>query len=431
MNHFVHSIRFEDEKGPLDVELTEDREWKVRARGQSVSFTYSINLQQSARYTDQAWGGAINYMRDNMAFLNGSFSFVIPLVNGLTSPVEVRWSVPPTWNVVTPWTTNENQTIIPSHYALVRNYYVVFREGSMFRRRIRNIDFTTVWLGEDNINEFRQAERAIERVIEAAISLFGDTASHEGITLILRDSNPSNQFRASTEANSIEFNFKKGMTFERIWRDHRDGFLRLLAHEIMHTWDRREIEHASSYLHVREWGPGTCWLREGFTEYLAMLNLYNADIFDRTGFINAMHSLSQRAQHANQYQNLSLVSACELFFQDREALQYVYSGGAALAFELDLELRNLTHGVKSLPLFMRIFMNKYRYKEKTTEAFVEEWKAYAPAPLRDIERRLSSNDVVELLSSLEKSGIYLKSSPGARSPTWEVSSNATFHWYFQ
>ena len=430
LRHFIHTIEFYDETGSLGAELTSDNEWKVKTRKKAISYRYTINLQQSIRFEDQAWGGATNFMDDEKVFLNGSLTFVIPLVKGISSPIDVQWRVPPSWNVVTPWTTNRHRTSIPSHYALVRNYYTVYQEGSMFNRRIQRMNLSTIWLGSDNIGQYPQAQRAIVKVVEAALLIFGQEVSKESITLILRDSNRSNQFRASTEANSIEFNFKKGMTFEKLWQDHRESFLRLLAHEIMHTWDRREIKHASSYLHVREWGENTCWIREGFTEYFAMLNLFNAGIYDRTEFLDSMNMIYQTAAHVNAAGALSLDTSCKLFFQDQQALNYVYTEGAVLAFMLDLELREATSGVKSLPLFMRSFMSSYRYKEKTADAFIEEWKTYAPVSLRNIKSHLSRRSPTEFHLALQKMGIRMEQGSTPYSPSWEVSPNASFKWYF-
>ena len=430
LQHFVRHIEFTDASGPLEYSQTDKKEWRVKTSSESIQFTYTINLRQGNLYEREAWGGSTNMLNEKMAFLNGGFSFVIPLIIGLDSAIEITWRVPPAWQVVTPWTEGSNYTRIPSQYALVRNYYTVHKEGSSYSRKIRTMDLKTVWLGEDNINDYPQAKQAISKVIEAALSIFGHEASREAVTLILRDSNSSNQFRASTEANSIEFNFKKGITFDQLWNTYRDGFLRLLAHEIMHTWDRREIEHANAYLHVPEWGPGTCWLREGFTEYFAMLNLYNADIYDRTQFLNAMHSIKKAAERFNADQNLDLISSCESFYTNSKALQYVYTEGAALAFMLDLSLREATNGVKTLPLFIRSFMTKYRYEEKTVKAFMREWDMYAPHSLKNLDTLLTKKKPTDFNTTLARMGIKqgTGSSPGV--PNWTIQPNASFSWYF-
>ncbi len=269
-------------------------------------------------------------------------------------------------------------------------------------------------------------------MVEAALSLFGEeaTANKGSLTLIFRDSNARNQFRASTESNSIEFNFKKGVTFDQIWRLNRQGFLRILAHELMHTWDRREIDKASAYVNVREWGPDTCWIREGFTEYFAMLNLYNADIFDRNEFINTMQALSDRARQVHTNQPLSLSNSCRSFMEDRESMHYAYTEGASLAFKMDLELRRVTNGVKSLPDFMRRFMEAYRYKEKTIEAFMAEWAAYAPDALDRMAAAATASNPTAFDASLRDLGVMDRSGNARTDGRWESPAGSAFILYF-
>lgn len=431
--HFIKNLKFDDAQGPLEMVLTSDNDWKVTTKSTAIRYTYEINLQQSNRYADQAWGGATNQMDDRMAFLNGSFTFIIPLIESIGGPVAVSWQVPPAWKVATPWTVGARGTDIPSPYALVRNYYTVFKEGSVKTTRIKGLDLTTIWLGDDNINNYTDATFTIRRVVEAALSLFGEeaTANKESITLIFRDVNTRNQFRASTEANSIEFNFKKGVTFEQVWRLNKQSFLRILAHELMHTWDRREIDKASAYTDVREWGPDTCWIREGFTEYFAMLNLYKSDVFDRQTFVNTMQSLSDASQRVYDTQPISLMQSCRSFMEDEGAMHYAYTAGASLAFKMDLELRRQTNGIKSLPDFMRHFMETYRYEEKTVEAFMSEWQAYAPSPLNGMAAGPSRVELTSFEASLRALDIKEKTGNTRQQKHWEIPVGAAFLLYFE
>ena len=399
--HFIQNLGFRDADGPIGARPTLPNEWAADVKSDSISFSYQINVHNLAVYQDEAWGGAISQIDDRMAFLSGGMSFVIPLLDEIEQPIAIRWRVPDSWHVVTPWSIDKSVTTVPSQYGLIRNYYVAFAGGSILHRRIRNMDVSMVWLGRDDINRFTDMELATQRVIDAAISLFDGPATREHLTLILRDTNAGNRFRASTESNSIEFNFKKGISFEHLWRNHRNGFLRLLAHEIMHTWDRREVKTASEYLSVREWGPDTCWLREGFTEYFANLTLYEAGIYNRDKFVKAMRELSDAAHHIHKSAKFTLLEACSPFFADNTSMRYVYTEGASLAFWLDLETRRATGGEKSLPLFMRDFMESYRYQEKTVEAFLSEWKAYAPAHLAEFKTKLTSPTPVVLTRAIE------------------------------
>ncbi len=429
--HFVKYVSFSDASGKLEAEVTDLGEWLIYTEGPEVTFTYHINLQQAMKYQREAWGGATTQLDENAAFINGSLSFMVPLIGNIATPVAMQWKIPEGWHAVTPWTADVDSLDVPSHYALVNNYYVAYKKGSMFRQRVRDLDLNTVWLGEGDINRFPDAAASIQKVVEAGLTFFGEDSSKEGITLILRDSNNQNRFRASTEANSIEFNFKRGMSFERIWKDYRDGFLRLLAHEIMHTWDRREVKEATNYLHVREWGINTCWMREGFTEYFAMLNLYRAGLRDLPDFVNTMQAISESAAERNSQGKYTLTNACRVFFVDDDALHFVYTGGAALAFYLDMNLRHETNGEKTLPALMREFMSAYRYKEKTIEAFIETWNAYAPPTLHTVPSHLADPRAVDISSTLGALGARQQPSSVRNRIYWQVPASSRVHTLFR
>lgn len=429
--HFIKYVAFSDPTGDIEAEVTDLGEWLIRTAGPEVNFSYHINLQQAMKYQGEAWGGATTQMDEDTAFINGSLSFLVPLIGNIGSPVEMQWKLPEGWHAVTPWTADVDSMQIPSHYALVNNYYVAYNKGSMFRQRIRDLDLNTVWLGEGDINDYPDAAASIQKVVEAGLAFFGEDSSKEGITLILRDSNNQNRFRASTEANSIEFNFKRGMSFDRIWKDYRDGFLRLLAHEIMHTWDRREVKEATNYLHVREWGPDTCWMREGFTEYFAMLNLYRAGLRDIPDFVNTMQAISESAAERNAEGRYTLTSACRVFFENDDALHFVYTGGAALAFYLDMNLRHESNGEKSLPALMRSFMSTYRYKEKTIEAFVASWNAYAPPALHTIPSHLADPRAVDISASLHALGAQRQPTRVSNRIYWQVPPSSRVYALFR
>lgn len=429
--HFVKYVSFSDSLGALTADVNELGEWEVWANGLPVSFVYHINLQQSMKYEQEAWGGAMTQLEDGVAFLNGSLSFMVPLVSNIEDGIAMQWHAPQGWSVVTPWTTDTQRLVVPSQYGLVNNYFVAFKDGSVFSQRIRHLDLNIVWLGSDDINNYPAAAISMRNVVDAGLEFFGDDTSKEAVTLILRDSNAQNRFRASTEANTIEFNFKKGMTFNRIWRDHKDGFLRLLAHEIMHTWDRREVKEASAHLHVREWGEQTCWLREGFTEYFAMLNLYKAGVNDLATFVNTMQAISEAASRTNGAQQFSLTSACSQFFHNEDALGFVYTGGATLAFMLDLELRESTDGAASLPAFMMSYMSEHRYKEKTNESFLEAWQAYAPVELHHLAKRLAFRGVLSPEELLAGQGLTKRQTRQANLFYWEIPSQSKFQLFFR
>ena len=199
----------------------------------------------------------------------------------------------------------------------------------------------------------------------------------------------------------------------------------------MHTWDRREVKEASAHLHIREWGEQTCWLREGFTEYFAMLNLYRAGVKDLPTFVNTMQAISEAAAKNNRASQFSLTNACSVFFQDEDALGFVYAGGATLAFMLDLRLRAATGGAKSLPAFMQAYMSNHRYKEKSNVSFLEAWRGYAPPELHVVGDLLALKGVLDLESLLSAQGLEKQPAQHANLFYWAVPPESVVSQFFR
>ena len=57
IQHFIRSLEFSDASGVLDYTLTDEKEWRVKTKEESIQFKYSINLRQAERYEREAWGG--------------------------------------------------------------------------------------------------------------------------------------------------------------------------------------------------------------------------------------------------------------------------------------------------------------------------------------------------------------------------------------
>jgi predicted metalloprotease with PDZ domain len=422
---FISDLTFFDGNGPLVYRQAEANSWEVAVEDEGYAFSYTLNPAGARVLADLAWGGAISQLNGHVAFLSGSMAFILPARIRLDHPIDLVWRVPPGWDVVTPWSTFGDSTRVSTVYSLVNNYFGAFAHSSTVSRRFKNLDLTLVWTGSDDIRGYPEALIAAGQVVGAGIDLFGGTAPMDDLTLMMRDTNPGDQYRASTEANTIEFNFREGLTFNAIWQRDRLRFLGLLAHEFIHTWDRRDEARALDFVQVPEWGDDSCWIREGITDYLSTLVLMRAGFISSEQLVNRIQMQSDRAREADPAGRISLLTACARFYDDTMSNRYAYNEGASVAFLLDLELRRQSNGVLSLPQFMKLFYEKRRYQEKSMASFMEDWRTYAPEALHDLDEVIARPQPVDLTASLaaldmERSG-----------ERWHVPGQSRFSWYFR
>ncbi|MEZ4703377.1 MAG: hypothetical protein R2834_23810 [Rhodothermales bacterium] len=422
---FVSDLTFFDETGPLAHRQAEANAWDVDVEGDSYSFSYTLNPEGARVLSELAWGGAISQLNDHVAFLSGSMAFILPARIRLDQTIALHWQVPPGWDVVTPWSTSGETTQVPSVYSLVNNYFGAFANSSTVSRRFKNLDLTLVWTGQDDIRGYPEALIAAGQVVGAAIDMFGGEAPMSHLTLMMRDSNAGEQYRASTESNTIEFNFREGLTFSAIWQRDRLRFLGLLAHEFVHTWDRRDEKKALDYVQVPEWGEDSCWIREGITDYFSTLVLMRAGLISSEQLVNRIQMQSDRAREADPAGRISLVTACARFYDDTMANRYAYNEGASVAFMLDLELRRLSNGTQSLPQFMKLYFDGRRYQEKSMASFMEDWKNYAPPALHDIDEIVARTQPIDFTAALAAMDM---ERTGDR---WRAPSQSRFSWYFR
>ena len=426
----IKNLVFESNGRYVTPTFSEDGQWYVDVEDGEITFTYGLSLDFAKSYGSLPWGGSLSSLDERSAFINGSMSFIVPANVVASTKIALEWKVPPGWMPISPWTTGDQYTPVPSIYGLVHNYYQVHTGGSIVRRRIRNLELTMVWLGKDDIRDYPEAMAQTAKVIHAAIDFFGGSSTNNRLTLFLRDTNPRNLYRASTESSTIEFNFKRGISFGALWQQFRNQYLELLAHEFFHTWEVRDESKAQAYLHIAEWGENTCWIREGFTEYFSSLVLLEAGFLTQSDFLNLMQQKALQASKVNNRNELALASSCKNMFNEQDALQYVYFEGAATAFALDLELRTLTNGVKTLPEFMQGFLSRYQYEEKSVEALISTWEEYAPNRSSDIRQLVKRKQATNLAPALSALGVRSRHDPRTGRDYWEVPEQSNFAWYF-
>lgn len=141
-------------------------------------------------------------------------------------------------------------------------------------------------------------------------------------------------------------------------RDARDGFARrggavlqvgvdtandttefrtLVAHELFHRINGQEIEYASDDFEA------TTWFREGATSYVALLSLAHAGLLSADGVTSVL------AEHASAY--LASPALADTSIGGDVRRRFEYDRGVMLALALDVTLRELSDGERTLAGF--------------------------------------------------------------------------------
>jgi predicted metalloprotease with PDZ domain len=384
---FLADVRFFDDLGSLPSTPSDGGRRRVPQPHGALRFTYRVRTDAAARALPPkyAWRTVMPSAGPRAAYVT-RYALIRPADFPPDAPVRLVWKTPASWTVATPWSLGTRETVVPSLRALLKNYYVAFRGGSVVERRVENVAVRFVWTGEGRLDEAPGAVAAMTRVVRQTLALGGGRLGPR-LTVLLHASGDGDASTGATAGTaSVQLQLPAGRPFAELWRASGDQMLRTLAHELIHTWTYAAGDPAAPF---EAWGPGMCWLREGFTEYLAHLTLFDAGLLDRDAFTRDLRRAAALSRRRNADGRWSLLSACAHFYDDPSAFYFTYHEGMILAFSLDVELRRLTHGAKTLPAFMRRFVTTHPGVEKTRATFLEAWRAYAPAALAGVDARLA------------------------------------------
>ncbi len=164
------------------------------------------------------------------------------------------------------------------------------------------------------------------------------------------------------------------------------GWLELASHELFHVWNGKRLRPTTlgPFDYEREAHTHSLWVVEGITDYYGDLLLHRAGLSTRDEFFASLSDKIEMLQTTPGRQVQSIANASfdawiKHYRPDENspntAISY-YVKGAVVAFLLDLEIRRLSRGKRSLDDVMRAAYDKYSgtrgYTEQEFRALVEE-----------------------------------------------------------
>lgn len=200
-------------------------------------------------------------------------------------------------------------------------------------------------------------------------------------------------------------------------------FTYLLSHEYVHSWCgkyRRPSGMArEDYQQPRE--TELIWVYEGLTEYYGMVLAARSGAWTTENFLEAIadNACQMAMTSGRTWRSLrdTSVDAPKMYQQDggygslRRGTDF-YTEGALLWLEIDVTIRNLTHGTKSLDDFARLFFGgeggMATVKPYTFDDVIDALNSIAPNDWRSfINQRLDSNDPKPIWGGIVNGGYKL------------------------
>ncbi len=177
-------------------------------------------------------------------------------------------------------------------------------------------------------------------------------------------------------------------------RDYR-GFLSLVSHEFFHLWNVKRIrpDALGPFDYTKENYTKLLWVAEGITDYYADIALRRAGLISETEFLataaRAFRSLQNTPGRLVQSaEESSFDSWIKYYRQDENSINSqvsYYDKGAILGLLLDLEIRKLSSGAKSLDDVMRYLYTEFYKRDRnyTPQDFQKACELIAGSSLED------------------------------------------------
>jgi predicted metalloprotease with PDZ domain len=389
---FINDIKITDSTGnALKLEEFSDDKYKTQWRVGGGDFqgrarlTYRVDLAFAKTKWDAGNEQAAFY--DGKAlFAATRVFFIVPDVN---APAEVHFNLRADAKLAVPWKPLAGkQSFETSGEDLVNNTLVAGDFGG-FRARAGNFDFTVALLGKA-----REAEPLVSKALAKYSRMYDEIFSETPpssylMTLFYAESEDGESYNQSAAFTTPPPLSEENMI---MWSN-------TLGHELFHHWCGGQI-NGEVYSESQ-------WFQEGFTEYYANLALMREQIMPERFFIWKAENILGKYLYfrtAPQFAEVSIKKAGEKKTTYRFG---VYDGGWAIAFALDLTIREKTAGRRNLDDFMRLMYRKFgltgtKYKYADLVATASET---AESDMSDFFKRyVEGTEVLPVASMLEKVG---------------------------
>ncbi len=334
----------------IPVVKVDEITWRVTHGGQPFKVRYRV-------YRGSYAGIGSAYLDDEFGFFNGVYVFLYA-VGHKDRPVELKVEPLPGAQVVCglPRSSGGRAAFRAADYDALVDAPVHVGKVDTVDFKAGKVDFKVALQGLGNYSEKKLAAD-LTKIAEQAFAVFGggdDAAPFGDYTYIvhLRPGNRGGlEHRNSTVLGTDPWSFGEPASYRK--------FLNLAAHEFFHAWNVKRIRPGvlGPFAYEREVHTSMLWFSEGFTSYYSWLLLARAGLANEGETLESLADVIKRLQESPGRRLMTVEQASwEAWLRpDDGGNSYVdyYTKGQLIALALDLELRKISGGQRSLDSVMR------------------------------------------------------------------------------
>lgn len=427
---------------PLKWEKLDKNTWRIASSGAlEWKATYRVYANELTVRTSE--------LNSDHAFWNNA-TLLMYVEGYLKAPATLRVLAPEVWKVATglPAVPGTRNTFRAENFDILYDSPVEASNFKTIAFQVKGVPHRIVIDGEGNYDAARMRED-VQKIVTTQIELMGGDVPYKDYTFILHlraNAGGGLEHANSTALGYPRFGFQinKGdrlssaapaPSVEQPERDYR-GFLSVVAHEFFHLWNVKRIrpDALGPFDYTRENYTKLLWVAEGLADYYADITLRRAGLISDKEFLAATAKAIQFLQNTpgrlvQSAEESSFDTWVKYYRQDENSINSqvsYYDKGAILGLLLDLEIRKLSSGAKSLDDCMRALYKGF-YKQGrnyTPEDFQQTCEMIAGASLQQFfAKYVRGRDELDYNGALTVAGLKLETAPD---PTSEVQEKPNF-----
>lgn len=345
----------------LRWQKTNKNTWRVETGGaKELRITYQVYANDLSVRT--------NDLNDRHANWNNVALLMYP-EGHLDKPSTLRVVPFADWQVATGLPAVPGQ----AHTFRAENFDVLYDspvEAGLFKTvsfDVRGVQHRIVMDGEGNY-DLERLRRDVQKIVEAQVAIMGDIPYHDYTFFLHAHTNDGGGLEHLNSTSIIvdRNSFRSAAYVHSV--------LAVISHEFFHAWNVKRIrpDALGPFDYTRENYTKLLWVAEGITDYYGALALRRAGLFSEEEYLGTLSSQIDSVQSKPGRLEMSVEEASfdawiKYYRQDENAINSqisYYDKGHLLGLLLDLEIRKLSHGAKSLDDVMRYLYTEFYKKNR-------------------------------------------------------------------
>jgi predicted metalloprotease with PDZ domain len=379
----------------LQLEDLGEARWRIESLGATpVTLKYGVALSHDQEHWP--WGpDEAPYAKDDCVFWTGRSLFLVSGTNDIT----VRFEVPRNWHVSVPWQPAEStpHTFFVKTEEELTDAFILAGTHSESLSRVGEAQVLLAVGGQ--LQESKQKLQATtERFLSTYDALFGGTPEAR----MLIAANPYDKpgsIDAGVFGRSISL-----LMGDPVEDENKAQWAPIIGHELFHIWNGQALEFEDQEY----------WFMEGFTSYYALVASARLGFIGEDDFLRSIEGACR--SYLPKAGQVSVRGAGDA---TSSAFGMVYFGGCLTALTLDIEIRRLTQGKRSLDDLMRTVYQEFG-TTRTKYSVYDVIRAANTVSGTDMtgffEKHVLGTDELPLKESLEHAGLSLDMRIGKPTP---------------